>query len=105
MSTRLKVISGRPAGGRCKLYAAYAKEAAHRFGLPVEINYDDKKEPHGEGYPSLLIDDEPVIPSDGVILSPEDVCAVLAKKGIDQQAAASFQEQLQQIQETMFQEG
>ena len=51
MSKLIRVISSRLPGRRCKLYAAYATEVSQCFELPMEINYHDRKEPHGAGYP------------------------------------------------------
>ena len=101
----IKVISNKLPGGRCKLYAAYAEEASRCFGLSMEIDYHDIKEPHGEGYPSLMIGDEHLLPSDGVILSPEDICAAFEKEGISLQAAPGFQAKLEEIHESILQGG
>jgi cystathionine gamma-synthase len=71
----------------------------------MEINYHGRKEPHGAGYPSLMIGDEHIFPSDGVILSPEDVCAALEREGIDLQVAPGFQAKMEEIQESILEEG
>lgn len=38
-------------------------------------------DPHGQGFPSLLLDGRPLKPADGVILSPEDLIKVLREAG------------------------
>ena len=59
----------------------------------------------GRVTPSLMVDDEHIFPSDGEILSPEDICAALVRKGIDPQAAPSFQAKLEEIHGSILQGG
>jgi hypothetical protein len=74
MST-ITVMSKQPPGGRCSLYMRYAEALRERLGLEVEILYGDG----GAGVPppAILIGDTQVVPSDGVIVSPEDFAGSL----------------------------
>lgn len=75
----LRVISQQPPGGRCTLYARYALELSSCFGLEMETVYTGCRDAHGEGFPSLLLNGIALQPSDGVILSPTDIHAELAR--------------------------
>lgn len=76
---QLRVLSQQPPGGRCTLYARYAQELSSRLGLEMETVYTDCRDAHGAGFPSLLLNGIALQPSDGVILSPEDIHAELAR--------------------------
>ena len=76
------VISRSPAGGRCTLYARYAEALSGHFGLTVDIHCPGN-EPREEPLPpAMVIRGQVVEPSDGVIVAPEDIVAVLAKAGL-----------------------
>lgn len=76
---QLRVVSQQPPGGRCTLYARYALELSSLFGLEMETVYTDCRDAHGTGFPSLLLNGISLQPSDGVILSPEDIHSELAR--------------------------
>jgi len=75
----LRVISQQPPGGRCTLYARYAQELSSSLGMEMDIVHTDCRDAHGEGFPSLLLNGIALQPSDGVILSPADIHAELAR--------------------------
>jgi len=80
--TAITVYSANPPGGRCTLYQGYADEICAALGLPREVVYTAERCAHGDGFPSLKLGDVILQPSDGVILSPEDICAALARAGL-----------------------
>lgn len=71
----ITILSKQPPGGRCSLYLRYAETLRKKPGLEVEVRYcgDGAEVPP----PAMLIDDAPITPSDGVILSPEDIAVTL----------------------------
>jgi cystathionine gamma-synthase len=95
----IKVISQQPPGGRCTLYALYASELESCLGLSKRIVHSDCRDAHGEGFPSLLLNGVVLKPSDGVILSPQDICAGLASAGIDLSGVPDLEARLEAIQE------
>jgi cystathionine gamma-synthase len=74
MST-VTVLSKEPPGGRCSLYMRYAEALHQALGYPNEIRYCDADA--AVPPPAMLVGDRLVAPSDGVILSPEDVAGSL----------------------------
>lgn len=88
------VISQRPPGGRCTLYAGYAQVLNKQLGLSAELIYTLHSDPHGAGFPALLMDGSPVKPADGVILAPEDLTAALAAAGLPPTEQASLAQAL-----------
>lgn len=95
----IKVISQHPPGGRCTLYSLYAEALAGSLGLAKCIVHSERRDAHGDGYPSLLLKGMVLSPSDGVMLSPEDICAALANAGIDASVAPDLAARLEAIQE------
>ena len=69
----IKVMSKQPPGGRCSLYMRYADVLRRRLGGEIEVLYCGETD--AVPPPALLIGDRQVAPSDGVILSPEDIAA------------------------------
>ena len=76
------VVSKSPAGGRCTLYARYAEALSGHFGLTVDIHCPGNEPREGPPPPAMVIRGQVVEPSDGVIVAPEDIVAVLAKAGL-----------------------
>jgi cystathionine gamma-synthase len=74
---KITIVSKHPPGGRCTLYAGYADVLARRLGAEVAVNYSDVAGAHSGGYPSFILDGESLLPADGVILMPADLCAAL----------------------------
>jgi cystathionine gamma-synthase len=99
MPETLKVISQHPPGGRCTLYALYAAELENCLGLSKRVIHSDCRDPHGFGFPSLLLHGVVLKPADGVILTPEDICAGLASAGIDLSVVPDLAARLEAIQE------
>ncbi len=68
---KIAIVSKNPPGGRCTLYGIYAKTIADRLGALVETVFpasDAAVQP-----PALTIDGRVIVPSDGLILSPQDI--------------------------------
>jgi cystathionine gamma-synthase len=99
MPEPIKVISQTPPGGRCTLYALYAAELESCLGLSKRVVHSDCRDAHAGGFPSLLLKDDALKPSDGVILSPEDIYAALVRAGIDLGATPDLLARLEAIQD------
>ena len=99
MPEAIKVISQHPPGGRCTLYALYAAELESCLSLSKRVIHSDCRDAHGDGFPSLVLKGAVLKPSDGVILSPEDICAGLANAGIDLSGVPHLAARLEAIQE------
>ncbi len=69
--SRITIMSKQPPGGRCSLYMRYAETLRQRLGFDVELRYCDGGA--DVPAPAMLIGDVLIAPSDGVILSPEDI--------------------------------
>lgn len=99
MPEPIKVISQHPPGGRCTLYALYAAELESCLGLSRRVIHSDCRDAHGDGFPSLILKGLVLKPSDGVILSPEDIYAGLVDAGVDLSTAPDLSARLEAIQE------
>lgn len=99
MPEPIKVISQNPPGGRCTLYALYAAELESCLGLSKRVIHSDCRDAHGEGFPSLVLQNVVLKPSDGVILSPEDIYAGLKHAGIDLSGVPDLRARLDAIQD------
>jgi cystathionine gamma-synthase len=99
MPEAIKVISQHPPGGRCTLYALYAEELANSLGLTRRVIHSDCRDAHADGFPSLVLNGVVLKPSDGVILSPPDICAGLAAAGINLSGVPDLAARLEAIQE------
>lgn len=77
---RIKVIAKEPPGGRCRLYRAFADVLAATLDAEVEVVCPSSGDTHQA--PGLMANDHLFAPSDGVILTPDDICADLAQAGI-----------------------
>lgn len=99
MPEPIKVISQHPPGGRCTLYALYAEELSSCLGVAKRVIHSECRDAHGEGFPSLLVKGVALQPSDGVILSPEDICSGLASAGLDLSAVPDLAVRLEAIQD------
>lgn len=93
---KIRVMSQQPPGGRCTLYAGYATALGRHFVVGVEVVFTSARAPHGDGYPSLWLDDVPLQPEDGAILMPADILAALAANEIDPARAAGLAEALEE---------
>jgi cystathionine gamma-synthase len=101
MDLHVRVVSQRPPGGRCTLYAAYAAVLNACVDARVEVAISTERDAHGSGFPSMLVNGLPVQPADGVILMPADLCAILATTGLDEKALAGLAEALEAPLERM----
>lgn len=91
------VLSRNPPGGRCRLYTRFAEALCQSFGATLRVHF-----PEGCGEPEapgLLLADCQVLPSDGVIISADDICDALAGLGCDPQALIAFKARLEAIVE------
>ncbi len=101
MSCTIEVLSQQPPGGRCTLYAGYAETLSSCLGAEIRVIYTDCRDAHGKGFPSLLVNGTALQPADGVILSPEDICAGLADAGIALDTAPDILDRLNAPMEKM----
>lgn len=98
------VLSKTPPGGRCSLYIQFAEELARRFNLKAEVDYLEVATESGHCPPAMLLRGEVILPSDGVIISPKDVCHKLEKMGFGKEEVAELHGALEEIQENLFAE-
>lgn len=73
MIFEVRVISQQPPGGRCSLYADYAEALRQCLDAQVDVVFSAERCAHGEGFPALWLNGQPLQPADGVILMPEDI--------------------------------
>ena len=99
MPEQIKVISQQPPGGRCTLYALYAAELESCLGLSKRVIHSDCRDAHGDGFPSMVLKGVVLKPSDGVILSPQDIYDGLVAAGIDLSGVPDLAVRLEAIQE------
>ena len=104
MPEPIKVLSQHPPGGRCTLYALYAEELLSCLGLAKRVIHTECRDAHGEGFPALLVKGVALQPSDGVILSPEDIRDGLAGAGVDLSAVPDLAARLEAILERFLEE-
>ena len=81
----ITVLSKQPPGGRCSLYMRYAETLHEKLGLEVEVRFCDGGAEVPP--PAMLIGDTLVAPSDGVIVSPEDIATSLRGRLPDTEVA------------------
>lgn len=96
MSVEIRVISQKPPGGRCTLYAGYAGVLERHLKARAELVFSATRDAHGEGFPSLWLNGAAVQPDDGVILMPADVLAALAAHGVPEEAMPGLAEALEE---------
>ncbi|HCA27371.1 MAG TPA: hypothetical protein DEP05_07005 [Betaproteobacteria bacterium] len=104
-SLQIRVVSKQPPGGRCTLYAAYAEAISQHFDVSVEIEYHENPPREGVAYPALVVNDKALSPADGVILSPEDVCAGLARVNANPTTTQFLIKELERIQSYLIKKG
>lgn len=104
MAVKVRVVSQRPPGGRCKLYADYADTLARLFGGEPETVYSETRDAHGEGFPSLWLNGVALQPEDGLILMPSDIAAALAGVAIPGDRAQDLEEALHAPLERMLEQ-
>jgi len=77
MST-VTILSKQPPGGRCSLYLRYAEALRQALGFQPEVRYCDSSA--AVPPPAMVVGDRLVSPSDGVIVSPEDIALSLSDR-------------------------
>jgi cystathionine gamma-synthase len=92
---KITIVSKHPPGGRCTLYAGYAEVLARHLGAEVSVCYTDVADAHAGGYPSLILNGETLLPADGVILMPADLCRAVAAHGVAADALLGLIEALE----------
>ena len=96
MRINVRVISKKPPGGRCTLYAGYADILAKFLNADVTIDYSNEQDAHNQGFPSLLINGCAVQLSDGVILMPDDILLALQQSDVEVQKASELLDALEE---------
>ncbi len=104
MELTVRVISQQPPGGRCTLYAGYADVLERQLKARAELVFSDRRDAHGEGFPSLWLNGVPVQPGDGVILMPADLLAQLIAHGVLEDAMFGLAEALEVPLDRMLEE-
>ncbi|HDK37809.1 MAG TPA: hypothetical protein ENG92_02175 [Thiolapillus brandeum] len=99
---RITTLSKQPPGGRCTLYIRYAEAASRHPAISHEVKYKETDE-ESPPAPSMLIDGQVIEPSDGVILSPEDVVHGLKEKMPDKELD-DLRSALETVQECLMEE-
>jgi cystathionine gamma-synthase len=97
------IISRQPPGGRCSLYLRYAQVLSRYLGGEPAVRHCDGATAGAVPPPALLIGPTPLVPSDGVILSPQDIAAALAQR-LPAATVAEMQAALEEAQERWMQE-
>jgi cystathionine gamma-synthase len=100
MST-VTILSKQPPGGRCSLYLRYAEALHQALGLQPEVRYCDGSA--AVPPPAMLVGDRLITPSDGVIVSPEDIVLSLSD-GLGEAEVAALQRLLEATQEQWMEE-
>ena len=97
----ITILSKQPAGGRCSLYTRYAETLRETLDLEFEVHYceDGAEIPP----PAMLIGDTLIAPSDGVIVSPEDIAKNL-RDGLPEDEVTEFARLLEATQERWMEE-
>ena len=75
--SKITVISKQPPGGRCTLYMRFAEVIGQRAGLDTLVKYCGAEAGERHLPPAMLIGETLIEPSDGVIITPEDLIAGL----------------------------
>ena len=71
--TNITILSKQPPGGRCTLYIRYAEALCRHLDIHSEITYCESDWECVANPPAMLIGEILIKPSDGVIVSPEDL--------------------------------
>jgi cystathionine gamma-synthase len=102
MLLSIRVISQKPPGGRCTLYAGYAVALTRLLDARAELVISTTRDAHGEGFPSLWLNGSALQPEDGVILMPADILVGLAALGVPEEAMLGLAEALESLLDRMF---
>lgn len=74
------IFSKQPPGGRCTLYIRYAEALCRHLDISSQVKYCESDGESMDNPPALLIGETLVKPSDGVIVSPEDLINSLQER-------------------------
>jgi cystathionine gamma-synthase len=99
--SQITVISKQPPGGRCSLYLRYAQTLHQALGFRSEVRFCDGSATVPP--PAMLVGEMLVTPSDGVILSPEDIADSLSDR-LDETQVAGLRQLLEATQEQWMEE-
>jgi cystathionine gamma-synthase len=99
--SKITIISKQPPGGRCSLYLRYGQTLHLALGYRSEVRYCDGSA--AVPPPAILVGEVLVTPSDGVILSPEDIAGSLSDR-LDETQVAHLRELLEATQEQWMEE-
>ncbi|HEU0187169.1 MAG TPA: hypothetical protein VFR06_04665 [Gallionellaceae bacterium] len=104
MAEQIKVIVQNPPGGRCTLYMRYTILLESLLGLQHSIVLSERRQAHGEGYPSMVLCGRVLMPADGIMLTPEDIHAALLAAGIDLHGTPDMLERLEVVHAAFLEE-
>lgn len=77
MSYTIHVEANNPPGKRCNLYIRYAEKIGRHFGTSFSAHFHSPHPVHGRITPVLLVGGMVLVPANGEVLLPQDVCAAL----------------------------
>lgn len=78
----VRVISQHPPGGRCRLYTGYGQALAQHLGARFQLDISTERDAHGHGFPSIWLNGSPLQPSDGLIVMPGDILAIMSADNV-----------------------
>lgn len=104
MAEQIKIIVQATPGGRCTLYKRYAILLESLLGLQYIIVQSERRHAHGEGYPSLMLCGQALMPADGIMLTPEDMHSALLAAGVELHAVPDLLERLEAVHSLFMEE-
>lgn len=78
MKHPIHVEANNPPGKRCTLYLRYAEKIGQHLGTPFSALFHSPHPVQGRIAPSLLVGGVALVPANGEVPLPQDVCAALA---------------------------
>lgn len=79
MKHPIHVEANNPPGKRCTLYLRYAEKIGQHLGTPFSALFHSPHPVQGRIAPSLLVGGVALVPANGEVLLPNDVCAALSE--------------------------
>jgi len=73
----IHVEANNPPGKRCTLYIRYAEKIGQHLGTPFSAIFHSPHPVQGRITPALLVGGVALVPANGEVLLPQDVCAAL----------------------------
>lgn len=83
MSYTIHVEANNPPGKRCTLYIRYAEKIGQHLGTPFSAVFHSPHSVQGRIAPALLVGGVALVPANGEVLLPRDVCAALADAPVE----------------------